>query len=118
MFMTGENKIISVSSRTETSKICGMWEVLRITHKNEELVSYPWIKDRFKFNFLSEMIFICLRDGKTINGSWELIEKTQEDQKHYFIVLNETYEFEIISCDEDEMMLTDHTNKYLLVRRL
>jgi len=116
--MVGENSTVSVSSKTEIINICGMWEVLRITDINKEIVSYPWIKDRFKFNFLSEMIFLCLRDGKTIHGSWELIEKTHETQKQFSIVLNETYEFTIISCDEDEMLLTDHTNNYLLVRRL
>jgi hypothetical protein len=116
--MAGKTDTIPDLSGIEISDISGLWEVIRIYQGDEQLVSYPWIKDRFKFNFLSEKIFLCLRDGKTIHGNWELVEKTYESQKQHSIVLNGIFDFIIIENDEDEMTLSDRRNNYLLVRRL
>ncbi|KPL26349.1 MAG: hypothetical protein AMS23_02215 [Bacteroides sp. SM1_62] len=98
------------------SDICGLWEIIRISRENS--VYYPWIKDRFKYSFLPEMNFLCLQDGEISHGTWELSEKIYKTQKRYSIILNETFEFTILDFSEDEITLSDHINKYLLVRRL
>jgi hypothetical protein len=100
------------------SDICGLWEVVRISQKDSHQTIYPWVKDRFKFNFLPEMLFICFQDGKKSQGTWELSEKIYESQKRYSIILNETFEYSILDISEDDIILSDHINKYLLVRRL
>ena len=100
------------------SDICGLWEVIRISQKDSHQTIYPWVKDRFKFNFLPEMLFICLQDGQNSQGTWELSEKIYESQKRYSIILNDTFEYTILDLDEDQITLSDHINKYLLVRRL
>ena len=104
--------------REEILNICGLWEVIRIFQNDEEIVSYPWIKDRFKYNFLPEMIFLCLKDGKNSHGSWELVGRTNDSQGRYSIILNGTYEFIILEISEEEMTISDRRNNYLLVRRL
>jgi hypothetical protein len=98
------------------SDICGLWEVIRISRGDN--IIYPWVKDRFKYSFQPEMNFICLQNGQNSHGTWELSEKSYEAQKRYSIILNETFEFTILDLDEDEITLSDHTNEYLLVRRL
>ena len=108
---------VSDSSGDEIVDICGLWEVIRIYKDDDQKASYSWIKDSFKFNFLSEMLFLCLRDGKTIHGSWELVEKTYESQKRYSIILNESFEFIVIDISDDQMILFDQGNYYLLIRR-
>ena len=105
-------------TRIEISEICGLWEVIRIYQDDEQMVSYPWIKDRFKFNFLPEMIFLCLKDGKNLNGTWEMVKRTNESKRRFSIILNGIYEFVILDISEEEMILSDHRNNYLLVRRL
>ncbi len=104
--------------RIEVEDICGLWEVLKVYEDDDQSVSYPWIKDRFKFNFLSEMLFLCLKDGRTIHGTWELIAETDESHVTHSIVLNESYKFVITDISEDDMTLHDASKYYLLVRRL
>ena len=70
------------------------------------------------FNFLDEIMFVCIKDGQNSHGIWELSEKIHETQKRYCIILNDTFEYTILDLDEDEITLYDHINKYLLVRRL
>lgn len=100
------------------SDICGLWEVIRISQKDSHQTIYPWVKDRFKFNFLPEMLFICLQDGQNSQGTWELSEKIYESQKRYSIILNETFEYIILDINEDDIILSDRKYKYFLVRRL
>ncbi len=97
--------------------ICGLWEVIRIREGDRES-DYPWIKDRFKFNFLPEMIFLCLKDGKSSHGSWDFIERKAGEQKQYFIVLDGTVRLKILDVSIDEMIFTCRGKEYLLVRRL
>jgi hypothetical protein len=103
---------------SEVADICGLWEVIRIIQKDERSVTYPWIKNRFKFNFLPEMVFLCLKDGHSTHGTWELVVKTYEFQTLHSIVLNKTFEYIIIRISEEEMVLSDRKNDYFLVRRL
>ena len=116
--MAGYTEIIPGSFAIEIPDVCGLWEVIRIFKDDEHFVSYPWIKDRFKFNFLQEMIFLCLKDGKTTHGEWELSGKSNESQDQYSIILNGTYEFKILEISKEEMILSDKSYNYLLVRRL
>ena len=116
--MAGKTDDIPGLSLIRKSDVCGLWEVIRICREGGSETTYPWIKDRFKFNFLQEKLFLCMRDGKTIHGKWKLVKKVQEPQKRYSIILDGTYEFRIIDCSEDELVLTDTRNNYLLVRRL
>jgi hypothetical protein len=109
---------ISGISNIGISDISGLWEVIRISRENFANPIYPWVKDRFKYSFQPEMIFLCLQDGHTSHGTWELSEKTYETQKRYSIILNDTFEYTILYFSEDEITLSDHINKYLLVRRL
>ena len=116
--MAGNTATIPGSSTIEISDVCGLWEVIRIFKDDGHFVSYPWIKDRFKFNFLQEMIFLCLKDGKNTHGDWELAGRTNEAHGRFSIILNGTYEFIILEISEEEMILSDRRNNYLLVRRL
>ncbi len=116
--MAGKTDTIPDLSRIEIEDICGLWEVIRIYQDDEQAVSYPWIKDRYKYNFLPEMIFLCLKDGQTSHGTWELSEETRETQKRFSIILNDTFELMILDINEDELTLSDHRNNYSLVRRL
>lgn len=111
------NTIPDLTNR-EVADICGLWEVIRIFQKDEQRISYPWIKDRYKFNFLPEMIFLCLKDGQSSHGTWELVDRTDKSQARYSIILNGTLEFIIIKISEDDMVLSDRKNNYFLVRRL
>lgn len=96
--------------------ICGLWEVIRIS--NGSVVSYPWLKDRFKYSFQPEMFYVCLLNGNNSHGTWKLSEETYESEKRYSIVLNDKYKYTILDIDEDELNLSDYENNYLLVRRL
>ena len=107
---------ISGTSNIGTSDIIGLWEVIRISKGDD--VNYPWVENRFKYSFQPEMNFLCLQNGQNFHGTWELSEKTYETHKRYSIVLNDTFEYTILDLDEDEITLSDHINKYLLVRRL
>ena len=98
--------------------ICGLWEVIRISRENCVNPLYPWVENRFKYSFQPEMFFLCLQDGQVFRGTWELSEKTYETQRRYSIILNETFEYTILDLSEDDLTLSDHINKYLLVRRL
>ena len=109
---------ISGISNIGISDISGLWEVIRITKENGIVPIYPWVENRFKYSFQPEMIFLCLQDGLISNGTWELSEKTYDTQKRYSIILNDTFEYTILDFNEDEITLSDHINKYLLVRRL
>lgn len=99
------------------SDICGLWEVIRINRGNKDPI-YPWIKGRLKFNFLEEMMFLLLKDGQHSHGNWELIEQHIGINKHYSIILDDTFKYEIVDVDETEMILSDGANKFLLTRRL
>jgi len=96
--------------------ISGLWEVIRISRGDR--VEYPWIGNRFKYSFQPEMNFLCLQNGHNSTGTWKLHERILETQKRYSIILNDTFEYTILDLDEDEITLSDHINKYLLVRRL
>lgn len=116
--MTGETGSILELSWVEISDICGLWEVIRISNDEDQTVLYPWIKDRFKYNFLPEMIFLCIKDGENFHGTWNLSRKTLENQNRCSIILNGTFEFIIIDINEDELILSDSSKKYSLIRRL
>jgi hypothetical protein len=116
--MIGKDYFFCRPADLNTSEIFGMWEVLKIIPRNDEPGSFHWKRDRFIFNFLSEKIFLCIRDGKTLHGPWKLSETGDEKQKRFSIILNDTYEFSIESCTQEEMILSDQRNDYLLVRRL
>ncbi len=107
---------IPAATEIHTNDICGLWEVIRISRG--ESVEYPWVGSRFKYSFQPEMNFLCLQNGETSAGTWKLTEKIYETQKRYSIILNDTFEYTILDLDEDEITLSDHINKYLLVRRL
>jgi hypothetical protein len=98
------------------SDICGLWEVIRISRGDS--IEYPWVGHRFKYSFQPDLNFLCLQNGQNSQGTWELSEKIYETQKRYSIILNETFEYTILDLDEEEITLSDHINKYLLVRRL
>jgi len=112
----GTTHTIPTAVTISADDICGLWEVIRISRGDS--VEYPWTGDRFKYSFQPEMNFSCLQNGKNSTGTWKLLEKIHETQKRYYIILNETFEYAILDLDEDEITLSDHINKYLLVRRL
>ena len=101
----------------KASDIFGLWEVLRICDGKGK-ASYPWLKGRFKFNFMEEMIFMVLKEGQCHHGNWKLAEKYFETKKLFSIILNDTFEYMIIEIGEDELLMSDHSCEYLLVRRL
>ena len=111
------NDTISDLTNINISDICGLWEVIRICDGDNKAL-YPWLGERFKYNFLPEMIYLCLRDEQCHHGTWELTEKTSENNKRFSIILNGTFEYTIVDIEEDEIILSDHTCEYLLVRRL
>ena len=113
-----DEQIPDTISYITVSDVSGIWEVIRISGKKENDIRYPWIGNRFKYNFLPEMIFLCSRDGDMTHGTWELSEKTIRGKKLYSIVLNESHEYLIVNFDGDEMILSDYRNEYLLIRRL
>lgn len=116
--MAGKTDTILELSRIEISDICGLWEVIRISNDEDQAVLYPWIKDRFKYNFLPEMIFLCMKDGENFHGTWKLSKKIVKNQNRYSIILNGKVELIIIDINEDELILSDRRNKYSLIRRL
>ena len=97
--------------------LLGFWEVIRICDGNNN-VQYPWLGERFKFNFLEEMMFLCMKDGQCKHGTWELSEKVFDTKKQYSIILNGTFEYKIVGIENDEIILSDHICEYLLVRKL
>ena len=97
--------------------VIGLWEVIRITRAGEDPV-YPWIKGRFLFNFMDEMMFSGIKEGNHFNGTWELATETWEDETQVSIKLNEMFEYVIMAIDEDEMIIDDGGSKYLLTRKL
>lgn len=98
------------------SDIPGLWEVIRIDIGGENYV-YPWIQGRFMFNFLEDNMFVCFKSGKLSSGSWALTERAGESGKLFAIVINDTMEYIIIRLDEDEMVFTDRSSKYMLSRK-
>ncbi len=116
--MAGNTYTIPDSSTIEIEDICGLWEVISIYRDADEKESYLWIKDRFKFNFLSEMIFLCQKEGKTIHGPWNFVVRPLDSQKRFSIILNGSYEFNILENSGSEMIISDRNNSYVLVRRL
>ena len=109
---------VQETDRMTNPIICGLWEVIRIIHKGKPKASYPWIKERFKFNFTPDGIFICTKDGQTTQGTWELYEKSSNTQKRISIILNGVFEYHIVDSGDDEVTLSDFRNDYLLVRKL
>jgi len=114
-----ENIMHTIPSATniKISNICGLWEVIRIC-EGDNKVLYPWLGERFKFNFLDKMMFFCMKDGQHSRGTWELTEKTFENKKRFSIILNGTFEYVIVDLSEDEITLSDHRCEYFLVRKL
>lgn len=96
--------------------ICGLWEVIRISRGS--MVTYPWLKDRFKYSFQPEMIYVCLLNGKSYHGTWKLSEENCKGDKCYSIVLNDNDKYTILDISEDELTLADENNSYFLVRKL
>ena len=99
------------------SDICGLWEVIRICDDDNEIL-YPWLGERFKFNFLDDMMFLCVKNGQHFHGHWELSEKTFDTKKRFSIILYSTFEYTIVDIDEDEMTLSGHKCEYYLARKL
>ena len=97
--------------------VIGIWEVIRISREGEHPV-YPWIKERFLFDFMDEMMFSCIMGGRHFNGTWELVTKTWDEETLCSIRLNDTFEYIIININEDEMIMTDRGSKYSLTRKL
>ena len=116
--MIRNNNPLSGILVVQVSDICGLWEVIRIHKHNGQLVAYPWIKDRYKFNFLPEMIFLRLKDGRNSHGTWKLSEKVETSGSKYSIIMNGNKEIIIDSIREDEMIISDRTYSYFMVRRL
>ena len=108
---------VSGLNNIEISDVLGLWEVIRINRVDENPV-YPWIKERFKFNFIDDMVFECLRDGQQNHGTWEISEKAFETMQRFSIILNGIFEYRIVDIDEDEITLSDQMSKFLLTRRL
>ena len=106
-----------LASDIKISDIIGLWEVIRICEDDKKAL-YPWLRERFMFNFFDEMLFVCIKDGQHSRGTWELIEKSFEAMKRFSIILNGTFEYRIVEIDEDEITLSDHRCEYLLVRKL
>ena len=115
----GENSTCTILDleNIKISDICGFWEVLRICDGKGK-ASYPWLSGRFKFNFLEEMMFLILKEGQCHHGNWKLSEKYFETKKLFSIILNSTFEYTIIDISEDELIMSDRSCEYLLVRRL
>ena len=67
--------------------------------------------------FLEEMIYIRNKDGVSTHGKWQLFE-TNDDNVHNVIVLDDRNELQIISLDFDELVLSDGSIDYKLVRRI
>ena len=99
------------------SDIIGLWEVIRID-RSKEVPVYSWIKYRFKFNFVDDMIFKCIINGQQIHGTWELYEQEFETKKRFSIILNGVFKYDILNIDNDEIILSDQLNRYLLTRKL
>jgi hypothetical protein len=97
--------------------VIGLWEVIRISRVGERPV-YPWIKGRFLFDFMDEMMFSCIMGGRHFNGTWELVTKTWDEETRFSINLNDTFEYIIIKIDEDELIMTDRGSRYTLTRKL
>ena len=97
--------------------VIGLWEVIRIRREGENPV-YPWINGRFLFNFMDEMMFSCIRGGRHANGTWELATEIRDDEAKFLIRLNDTFEYSIVSIDENEMIMTDRGSRYTLTRKL
>ena len=110
-------KISDTMPGIKISDICGLWEVIRICD-GENKALYPWLGERFKYNFLPEMIYLCLKDGQCHHGTWELSEKAFENKKRFSIILNGTLEYGILGIDEDEIILSDRNCTYFLTRKL
>ena len=115
-----ENRTVTFPNviNIDIADICGLWEVIRISRKDDNNTSYPWLNGRLKFNFLEEMLFLCIKDGQNHHGTWELSEKAFETKRRFSIILNGTFEYTVVDIDEDEMTLSVQTTEYLLVRRL
>ena len=114
-----ENIMHTIPSATDIkiSDIYGLWEVIRICEGGNKVL-YPWLRKRFKFNFLDKMMFFCIKDGQNSRGTWELTERVFETKKRFSIILNGTFEYVIVDLNEDEIILSDHKCEYLLVRKL
>ncbi len=110
-------RTIPIVNDITISDICGLWEVIRIC-EGDSKVLYPWLRKRFMFNFLDEMMFVCIKDGQHSRGTWELTEKIFETKKRFSIILNGTFEYVIVDISEDEITLSDHRCEYFLVRKL
>ncbi len=106
-----------VVTNIKISDICGLWEVIRICDGDNKAL-YPWLGERFKYNFLPEMIYLCLKYGDCHHGTWELTENTFETKKRFSIILNGTLEYRIIDIDMDELILSAKGCEYLLNMRL
>ena len=92
-------KIPDRNSDIQTYDICGLWEVIRIFSEIGNETLYPWVGERFKYNFLPEKIFLCFKDGQHTHGTWELSEKTCNNQKQFSIILNGNFKFKIVDID-------------------
>ena len=116
----GDNRTAAFAdvANVNIADILGLWEVIRINRKDDIKSFYPWLNGRFKFNFVNDMIFECTRHGQHSHGNWELFKKIFETNDRFSIILNGTFEYTIVNIDEDEMILSNRTSEYLLVRKL
>ena len=102
----------------DIADICGLWEVIRISRKDDNKVSYPWLEGRFMFNFLEENIFLCIKNKQCNHGTWKLQRKAFKTNNRFSIILNGTLGYTILGIDEDEIILSDRNCKYFLTRKL
>lgn len=106
----------AVTTDIKIIDICGFWEVIRIC-EGDNILLYPWLRKRFKLEFLDNMIFSFIRDGQHFRGNWELKKKVVKNKMQFSIILNGIVEYIIVEISEDEITLSDHITKYLLVKR-
>ncbi len=109
---------ITTENNIEISAICGLWEVIHISREDCAKPIYPWLKERFKYHFLDEMMYVCCRDGNPSHGTWGLSEKVYNGKKQLSLILDGKIAYEIINVSSDEMTLSDSKCEYYLVRRL
>jgi hypothetical protein len=70
------------------------------------------------FNFQDNGIFVCIKSRKHSDGTWELTQSGHGLGRKNEILLNETFLYDILEIDEDEMIISDYGIKYMLTRKL
>lgn len=102
--------------KVEESAIYGLWDVVQISACNENTEPIA-VTQRTKYHFLQEMMYIRVKDGVASHGTWELSEFKDEKVRHLMII-NNGFDFEIIYLDADELILSDGSIEYRMIRRI